>query len=1065
MKSDGPETDNLNKGTEPLRQTQSVSTQAGVSESVSATSEPQSLLLRVLERDNIQLALKRIHERNEAPGIDGMTADELPNYLKEHWSSLRSKLATVAYRPQPMMRVELPSADGKIRLLGIPTMVDRFVQQAIVQVIQAQWEANREIFQPQHSVNRIVREIDVLLKKGDRWVFPPKIERFFDKTPYDQLITRLGRRLPDRNLLRLINRFVKMYRRIYGDSEQVTSGVPRLGPLTQILALVVLEQLEKEFNRRSARRAAEQYAKSSILVKSKRVASQALQSLTSWISKLAQTKGRQERTDAAESIFSGQDPDAASAPKLLKDPLPWLKAYFGIGEASHHRSYLDVTMVISLLVHAALLLIQFGVPDVNLTNFVAVMENTSEPRQEIRVQLAKIDPEPPKPPVIEPPKNPEQIKLRKDLKQPRPLLDKTPDPRAPLSPSVQVDDLIEPAGDGPKPVPGRPTMKTKVLTMVDENASDFMLPPLEVRDSRRPAQSQVLQQARELDAKNKADLIAKQKAALALRLEEKRKRAEEKAKRLAQELEAKQQAKLLAQQKAEELALLKLQQEEERKQLALKKQAEEAEKRELEAAQLKEKQKLQEEEDRKRLALEQEAQKQAELIAQEKAAEQARLKALQEEEQKQQALKKQAEDEAKRLAQEAARLKEQQRLQEELAKRQAAELEAKKQAELIAQQKAAELARLKAQQEEEQKQQALKKQAEEEARRLAQEAARLKEQQRLQEELAKRQAAELEAKKQAELIAQQKAAEQARLKAQQEEEQRQQALKKQAEEEARRLAQEAARLKEKQRQEEELAKRLAAELEAKKQAELIAQQKAAELARLKAQQEEEQRQQALKKQAEEAARREQELARLKEKQRQEEELAKRLAQEAEAKRLAQEAEAKRLAQEAEAKRQAELLAQQKAAELARKKLEQEQAERQARLAEEQRLAQQEKDRQLALKIAAQKLAEEAARVAREAAIQLENKRLEEERAKRQREEDARRAEAERLRKLEEDRLRRLQEAERLRREAEERARRKQEELERQMEADRLRRLQQQKEAEEANLKYLKNNQGKGAWVY
>ncbi len=1047
MKSDGPETDNLNKGTEPLRQTQSVSTQAGVSESVSATSEPQSLLLRVLERDNIQLALKRIHERNEAPGIDGMTADELPNYLKEHWSSLRSKLATVAYRPQPMMRVELPSADGKIRLLGIPTMVDRFVQQAIVQVIQAQWEANREIFQPQHSVNRIVREIDVLLKKGDRWVFPPKIERFFDKTPHDQLITRLGRRLPDRNLLRLINRFVKMYRRIYGDSEQVTSGVPRLGPLTQILALVVLEQLEKEFNRRSARRAAEQYAKSSILIKSKRVASQALQSLTSWISKLAQTKGRQERTDAAESIFSGQDPDAASAPKLLRDPLPWLKAYFGIGEASHHRSYLDVTMVISLLVHAALLLIQFGVPDVNLTNFVAVMENTSEPRQEIRVQLAKIDPEPLKPPVIEPPKNPEQIKLRKDLKQPRPLLDKTPDPRAPLSPSVQVDDLIEPAGDGPKPLPGRPTMKTRVLTMVDENASDFMLPPLEVRDSRRPAQSQVLQQARELDAKNKADLIAKQKAALALRLEEKRKRAEEKAKRLAQELEAKQQAKLLAQQKAEELALLKLQQEEERKQLALKKQAEEAEKRELEAAQLKEKQKLQEEEDRKRLALEQEAQKQAELIAQEKAAEQARLKALQEEEQKQQALKKQAEDEAKRLAQEAARLKEQQRLQEELAKRQAAELEAKKQAELIAQQKAAELARLKAQQEEEQKQQALKKQAEEEARRLAQEAARLKEQQRLQEELAKRQAAELEAKKQAELIAQQKAAEQARLKAQQEEEQRQQALKKQAEEEARRLAQEAARLKEKQRQEEELAKRLAAELEAKKQAELIAQQKAAELARLKAQQEEEQRQQALKKQAEEAARREQELARLKEKQRQEEELA------------------KRLAQEAEAKRQAELLAQQKAAELARKKLEQEQAERQARLAEEQRLAQQEKDRQLALKIAAQKLAEEAARVAREAAIQLENKRLEEERAKRQREEDARRAEAERLRKLEEDRLRRLQEAERLRREAEERARRKQEELERQMEADRLRRLQQQKEAEEANLKYLKNNQGKGAWVY
>jgi hypothetical protein len=160
-----------------------------------------------------------------------------------------------------------------------------------------------------------------------------------------------------------------------------------------------LSSSTKEFNRRSARRAAEQNANSSILIKSSRVSQSRHPKPDKPDQQAAESRSDTERTDAAESIFSGQDPDAASAPKLLKDPLPWLKAYFGIGEASHHRSYLDVTMVISLLVHAALLLIQFGVPDVNLTNFVAVMENTSEPRQEIRVQLAKIDPEPPKPPV------------------------------------------------------------------------------------------------------------------------------------------------------------------------------------------------------------------------------------------------------------------------------------------------------------------------------------------------------------------------------------------------------------------------------------------------------------------------------------------------------------------------------------------------------------------------------------------------------------------------------------------------------------------------------------------
>ena len=216
-----------------------------------------TLMERVLARANLQRALKQVRSNRGAPGIDGMSVDALPSYLKEHWPGIRAQLVAGSYRPQPVRRVEIPKPDGRMRPLGIPTVLDRFIQQAIAQVISEQWEPHFHRcsygFRPQRSAHQAVRQLQADIRSGKRWVVDLDLEAFFDRVNHDRLMVRLKRHVADEALLRLINRYLKAG--VYvGEHIQATStGVPQGGPLSPVLANVVRDELDWELERRGHR--------------------------------------------------------------------------------------------------------------------------------------------------------------------------------------------------------------------------------------------------------------------------------------------------------------------------------------------------------------------------------------------------------------------------------------------------------------------------------------------------------------------------------------------------------------------------------------------------------------------------------------------------------------------------------------------------------------------------------------------------------------------------------------------------------------------------------------------
>lgn len=220
----------------------------------SRSTRQTSLMMQVLDRDNLVRALKQVKRNKGAPGIDGVTVDQLPDYLKQYWPVIRQRLLDGTYRPQPVRRVEIPKADGRMRKLGIPTVVDRLIQQAIAQVLSLQWEAhfhdNSYGFRPQRSAHQALRQAQSTLRAGRRWVVDCDLDAFFDRVNHDRLIHEVKQRIGDEALLSLINRFLKAGVQLNGRTVVSTEGVPQGGPLSPVLSNILLNQLDWELYRR-----------------------------------------------------------------------------------------------------------------------------------------------------------------------------------------------------------------------------------------------------------------------------------------------------------------------------------------------------------------------------------------------------------------------------------------------------------------------------------------------------------------------------------------------------------------------------------------------------------------------------------------------------------------------------------------------------------------------------------------------------------------------------------------------------------------------------------------------
>jgi RNA-directed DNA polymerase len=215
------------------------------------------LMERVVERGNLLRALKRVRRNQGSPGVDGRTVDDLPADLREHWPAIREQLLTGRYQPSVVRRCEIPKPGGGMRQLGIPTVLDRFIQQAVLQVLQPMIDPSFSDhsygFRPGRSAHGAVCQAQRYVQSGRRWVVDVDLEQFFDRVNHDVLMGKLAIRITDGRVLRLIRRYLEAGVMAHGVVLERHEGTPQGGPLSPLLANVLLDAVDKELERRGHR--------------------------------------------------------------------------------------------------------------------------------------------------------------------------------------------------------------------------------------------------------------------------------------------------------------------------------------------------------------------------------------------------------------------------------------------------------------------------------------------------------------------------------------------------------------------------------------------------------------------------------------------------------------------------------------------------------------------------------------------------------------------------------------------------------------------------------------------
>jgi RNA-directed DNA polymerase len=296
----------------------------------SPTSSTEKLMEEVCEWDNCKQALKRVTANKGKPGIDGRRVEELPGYLEEHWLTIREQLLAGSYKPQPVKRVEIPKPDGGMRKLGIPTVLDRLIQQAVLQVLQPRWNPTFSEhsygFRPFRSAQQAVAQAQIYVAEGYNWVVDLDLEKFFDRVNHDRLMAAVARRVSDKRMLKLIRSFLTAGVMELGLVSPIDEGTPQGGPLSPLLSNLVLDEFDRELEKRGHRFV--RYADDcNIYVGSERAGLRVMDSVTQFLTQRLKLKVNAEKSAVARpgrrkflgfSIGHGKEGKRRIAPKALQ---------------------------------------------------------------------------------------------------------------------------------------------------------------------------------------------------------------------------------------------------------------------------------------------------------------------------------------------------------------------------------------------------------------------------------------------------------------------------------------------------------------------------------------------------------------------------------------------------------------------------------------------------------------------------------------------------------------------------------------------------------------------------